>query len=107
MHGEVEVWYMTEEQRLAYIDKHPIRSEEKSKGMSFSNIHERKNAYKNRRERVMDTVNKVELHKRFIAGERLDDIAASLHVTTATLNNFIKEQRQMEPDRWPYRVKKR
>lgn len=25
MHGEVKVWYMTEEERLEYIEKHPIR----------------------------------------------------------------------------------
>ncbi|MGE8079042.1 hypothetical protein [Peribacillus loiseleuriae] len=25
--SQVTVWYMTEEERLAYIEKHPIRSE--------------------------------------------------------------------------------
>ena len=40
--SEVTVWYMTEEERLAYIKKHPIvPSEEKpnKSGAAFSNIH--------------------------------------------------------------------
>ncbi|MEK4149998.1 hypothetical protein NST02_23425 [Robertmurraya sp. FSL W8-0741] len=35
MIGEVTVWYMTEEERLAYIEKHPIKPTEKPKGTSF------------------------------------------------------------------------
>lgn len=106
MHGKVEVWYMSEEQRLAYIAKHPIRSEEKPKGSSFSNIHEYGERKKTSKETIMDKVDKVELHKRFLAGERLEDISKSLQITTSTLNNFIKEQRKIEPYRWPHRSKK-
>ncbi|MFJ7471089.1 hypothetical protein ACIQWI_21340 [Peribacillus frigoritolerans] len=39
--SEVKVWYMTEEERLAYIEKHPIvPSEEKpnKSGAAFSDI---------------------------------------------------------------------
>jgi hypothetical protein len=35
MNGEVTVWYMTEEERLAYIAKHPIIPTEKPKGSSY------------------------------------------------------------------------
>lgn len=31
MHGEVKVWFMSEEERLAYIEKHPIRPTKKAK----------------------------------------------------------------------------
>lgn len=31
MHGDVKVYRMTEEERLAYIEKHPIRPSEKAK----------------------------------------------------------------------------
>ncbi|MCM3790372.1 hypothetical protein M3221_18515 [Domibacillus indicus] len=30
--SKVHVWYMTEEERLAYIKKHPIRSTSRTKG---------------------------------------------------------------------------
>ncbi|MDU1838639.1 MAG: hypothetical protein E6780_03590 [Staphylococcus epidermidis] len=39
LHGKVKVWQMTEEQRLAYIKKHPIVPIKKSKSQAFSNIH--------------------------------------------------------------------
>ncbi len=38
-HGKVTVWYMTEEERLAYIKKHPIVPTENKSGAAFSNIH--------------------------------------------------------------------
>lgn len=38
MHGEVKVWYMTEEERLAYIKKHPIIPTKKKKEKAFSDI---------------------------------------------------------------------
>ncbi|CEG28095.1 hypothetical protein [Bacillus sp. B-jedd] len=31
LHGEVKVWYMTEEERLAYIKKHPIKPTKRNK----------------------------------------------------------------------------
>jgi hypothetical protein len=44
MHGEVKKWRMSEEERLAYIAKHPIVKPQKpkAKGESFANIHEMK-----------------------------------------------------------------
>jgi hypothetical protein len=44
LHGEVKKWQMTEEERLAYIEKHPIIKPQKSKvkGYTFANIHEMK-----------------------------------------------------------------
>lgn len=37
MIGKVTVWHMTEEERLAYIKKHPIISD-KPKGSSFASL---------------------------------------------------------------------
>lgn len=55
IHGEVKVWYMTEEERLAYIKKHPIRpaDESEKRGSSFSDLHtlRRKKDYKWRSEK--------------------------------------------------------
>jgi len=43
MIGKVTVWKMTEEERLAYIKKHPIRppvdAEKQSRGSSYADIH--------------------------------------------------------------------
>lgn len=38
--GKVTVWYMTEEERLAYIKKHPIRPIERPKGSTYEDIHD-------------------------------------------------------------------
>jgi hypothetical protein len=42
MLGKVHVWKMTEEERLAYIAKHPIKPIEKTKEKedTFANIHD-------------------------------------------------------------------
>jgi hypothetical protein len=44
MLGKIHVWKMSEEERLAYIAKHPIikKEKKKEKGTSYSNIHEMK-----------------------------------------------------------------
>ncbi|MFC3883769.1 hypothetical protein ACFOU2_09755 [Bacillus songklensis] len=40
MSGEVTVWRMTEEERLAYIKKHPIKpAEKRKKKKAFDDIH--------------------------------------------------------------------
>jgi hypothetical protein len=39
MLGKVKEWTMTEEERLAYIAKHPIVKKEKSKEDTYANIH--------------------------------------------------------------------
>ena len=36
LNGQVKVWYMTEEERLAYIAKHPIIPYEVSSGLTFA-----------------------------------------------------------------------
>lgn len=36
--SKVTVWYMTEEERLAYIKKHPIIPTEQPKGSSYLNV---------------------------------------------------------------------
>lgn len=42
MIGKVTIWYMTEEERLAYIDKHPIVPYEVSSGQTFAEKHKEK-----------------------------------------------------------------
>lgn len=37
--GQVLTWYMTEEERLAYIERHPIRPTKKPNVVTFDNIH--------------------------------------------------------------------
>jgi hypothetical protein len=40
VHGKVTVWKMTEEERLEYIKKHPIKPQPKRKNdKDFANIH--------------------------------------------------------------------
>jgi hypothetical protein len=58
MSGKVHVWHMTEEERLAYIEKHPIVPTAKPGGSTFQELKETKDwnwrgpkAAKQRRER--------------------------------------------------------
>lgn len=44
MLSKVTTWQMTEEERLAYIKKHPIRpaSEDEKRGASYTDIHDKR-----------------------------------------------------------------
>lgn len=42
MVGKVTVWYMTEEERLAYIEKHPIVPTEQPSGPIFQKNEEKR-----------------------------------------------------------------
>lgn len=53
MHGKVKVWYMSEEERLAYIEKYPIIPIEKPKS-AFTDIY----TYGNRRKKVKNNDNR-------------------------------------------------
>lgn len=112
VHGKVTVWRMTEKERLAYIAKHPIQSTEKPKGSTFAEINDAQyqKAKKNRlkqeskpRERIIDRVDKDKLHRLYIDGEPLKDIAGKLGVSESTLNYFLREQRKLNPEKWPHR----
>lgn len=112
MHGKVTTWYMSEEERLAYIEKHPIVPTEMPSGTGFSKDlgeERRKNLERNKGKEikkqptVMDKVNKEELHKRFMSGESLASMANQFDVTLASLGRYISDQRKIEPDKWPYR----
>jgi 23S rRNA pseudoU1915 N3-methylase RlmH len=111
MIGKVTVWKMTEEERLAYIKKHPIVPTGKVTGATFNEVPEKQrekaieNSMKIRNEgkRIIDHVDKDLLHKLFIKGEKLDYIAKKLKISSAILNNYIKEQRKINPEKWPYR----
>lgn len=107
--GKVTVWKMTEEERLAYIEKHPIISTEKPKGTTFESITEmqkkkaEENVKKQKRLTIAETIDNEKLHKLFMNGEPLNSIAKKLFISSSTLNNYIKEQRKIEPEKWPSR----
>jgi hypothetical protein len=108
--GKVTVWQMTEEERLAYIEKHPIKSSESNEAkFSMEEIdyklvaERRKEALKGKR--IIDQVDKNAVHKLFMAGTRLEDIAKSLKISMGNLNNYIVQQRKINPEKWPYRMK--
>lgn len=106
--GKVTTWFMTEEERLAYIKKHPIiptgKTSFSTEGLEYKEIGERKKAAMQGK-KVMDGVNEDKLHKLFMAGKTFDEIAAALNINVSTLNNFIKKQRDKDPEKWPYRAK--
>jgi hypothetical protein len=109
--GEVTVWFMTEEERLAYIEKHPIVSIKKPKGTGFSDISDAQyeKAKENRWEgkKLMEGVDQDELHKLFMAGETLEKLGEIFNISQSTLNNFIRKQRKINPEKWPYRERGR
>jgi YesN/AraC family two-component response regulator len=110
--GKVTVWKMTEKERLAYIAKHPIVSTKQPSETKFSTDAIDHKAMAERRKealegnRIMDKVDKAALHKLFMAGTRLGDIAKSLKVSEANLTNYIQKQRKIEPEKWPLRKQK-
>lgn len=108
MHGKVTVWRMTEEERLAYIKKHPIVATDKPTGSTFTEINQMQNKREERRkqagERAVDRVDKEKAHKLFMADSTLKNMAKELCVSQTTLNAFIKEQRQLDPEKWPHRI---
>lgn len=112
MHGKLKTWQMTEDERLAYIEKHPIVPTEIPTGTAFSKDfgeERRKNLEKNKGKEVkkgptvMDKVDKEELHTRFMAGESLAMMATHFDVTLASLGRYISDQRKIEPEKWPRR----
>lgn len=107
--GKVTVWHMSEEERLAYIAKHPISSSDMPKGVSYSTDNIDYKVVAERRKvalegnRIMDKVDKVAIHKLFMSGTRLVDIAKSFNISEANLNTYISQQRKIEPEKWPKR----
>lgn len=106
--GEVHVWYMTEEERLEYIRKHPIVPYEKPAGSSFADINTATDKAKKRKHprKGKGAINHVDLdrlHELFMRGVLLADIAKALSISEANLNNVIKIQRKVNPEKWPHR----
>jgi YesN/AraC family two-component response regulator len=107
--GKVTVRHMSEEERLAYIEKHPIVPTKQPSETKFSTdaidfkavAERRKEAIKGKR--IIDQVDKDAIHKLFISGRRLEDIAQSFKISMSNLNNYIKEQRKINPEKWPRR----
>jgi hypothetical protein len=112
-HGKVETWYMSEEERQAYIKKHPIKPEQPSRGSTFASVNVApskqaiENRMRSRTKRLMQDVDKELLHQLFMDGEKLASIAKVCGISEATLHNHIKEQRKIEPERWPHRQERR
>jgi hypothetical protein len=115
LHGEVIVWQMTEEERLAYIAKHPIVPKERPAGVKFSNIHEMKrkeasmNGYKNGKQansnnKILDEEDKKFIHEQYSTGSRLHEIAEMLGVEKHTINNFINAERKRNSQAFPRRT---
>lgn len=111
--GKVTVWKMSEEERLAYIAKHPIVPTEKPKDAKFSTdaidytkANERKKESLRRRGKKIDLIDKEKLRKQYLSGVRLPEIAKDLNINISTLKRYISDLRHMEPEKWPYRAKK-
>ncbi|MFS0820787.1 hypothetical protein [Bacillus sp. 1P02SD] len=99
--GKVHVWYMTEEERLAYIAKHPIVPTEKPNGTDFATIKEMK--CKKGRTKILNNVAEAKIHQMFISGDPLKEIAESVGLSYATVQKFITLERKNDPDKWPRR----
>jgi hypothetical protein len=114
MHGQVHTWVMTEEERQAYIKKHPIVPTERPKGATFYDVNERqrKKTIENRAKgqapvvTVMDKVDQEKLHQLYLDGKKYSEMADILDISVSTLNNFIVKQRRNNPEKWPNRIKK-
>jgi DNA invertase Pin-like site-specific DNA recombinase len=113
--GKVTVWYMTEEERQAYIKKYPIIPTERPSGATFESVKEQQyakameNSAQSRAQRgsILENLNEEKVHKLFISGETIHDIAFALKISVSTLNRFIGEQRKIDPEKWPIRSKGR
>jgi DNA invertase Pin-like site-specific DNA recombinase len=107
--GKVTTWQMTEEQRLAYIEKYPIVPTGKTvfstENIDYKAVEERKKEALDRKGRLIDTVNKDNLHKLFMSGKTIPEIAKAVNISVSTLNKIIGEQRKIEPEKWPIRSK--
>jgi DNA invertase Pin-like site-specific DNA recombinase len=104
--GKVTVWQMTEDERLAYIEKHPIVPTGETNFSSESVNH--KLAAERRKEalegnRIIDGVDKDLLHKMYMDGVTLPKMAEEFNINRSTLNNYIFKQRKINPDKWPIR----
>lgn len=104
----VKVWYMTEEQRLSYIAEHPIKPSEEHIGVRLSKFNGQQVKEKHKsRAKAIDGVDTRKLHKLFMKGEKLRDIASVLNIKEHTLSKYISQQRKVEPDKWPLRTMKK
>jgi DNA invertase Pin-like site-specific DNA recombinase len=108
--GKVTVWYMSESERLAYIEKYPIIPTGETNFSSESVNH--KLAAERRKEalegnRIIDGVDKDLLHKMYMDGVTLPKMADELNINRSTLNNYLIKQRKINPDKWPIRSLKK
>lgn len=102
LNSQVTTWFMSEEERLAYIAKHPIKTMDKPKAVIISN-----RQVKNKQPTLMDGVDKEKLYELFSMGKPIERIAEELGVSSGTLTKYITKQRSLDPEKWPYRAKKK
>ncbi|MGG3798949.1 hypothetical protein [Metabacillus fastidiosus] len=108
LNGPVTTWFMTEEERLAYIAKHPIKPSDKPKGSSFVDVHSHGERSKQmKRSTLMDKVDKDEFHRLYMLGHTQESIAKNLNISVTLVNNHIERERKAEPEKWPYRLKRK
>ncbi|KEF40156.1 hypothetical protein M670_00172 [Schinkia azotoformans MEV2011] len=116
MNGKVHTWYMTPEQLADYIKKNPIIPSGKPRIEAFSDVHtfdERKkktieNQIKKRRANsFMNNVDHEKLHKLFLKGHTIPNIAKLLDMPVSRVHGFIKKQREINPEKWPKRVSRK
>jgi transcriptional regulator with PAS, ATPase and Fis domain len=109
--GKVTVWYMTEEERLAYIAKHPIvPTDPKEAKFSTDNIdYEKTNERKKealKGKTIKDKLDKEKIHKLYMQeGKSLAEIANGLNINASTLSTYVFKWRQVNPEQWT-KVKK-
>lgn len=109
--GEVKTYRMPEEERLAYIAKHPIVPAEKPTSFAIVGPSEEqiKNAKANsqkarqQKPKLIDEIDKEQLHKLFMAGYQIADIADVFKMTENQLHYIIRQLRNADPIKWPKR----
>jgi DNA invertase Pin-like site-specific DNA recombinase len=106
--GKVTVWQMSEEERLAYIKKHPIIPVEKPKGTGLTNISEMqvsKAKQRKKENRILDTMDLELFHDMYVEGNRLEDIANTFNISIYTVHSYLTELRKKDPEKWAFRKK--
>lgn len=107
--GKVHEWKMTEDERLAYIKKHPIVKTAHKFGAQFSTdaidytqLNERKKeAFKDKK--IIGEHIGSKIHQLYMKGAALKDIATELDINLSTINSYIRAQRKTNPEKWPSR----
>lgn len=107
INSAVHCWQMTEEERLAYIEKHPIVPIENKSGAGFSSQTYMQEHRKLKTPSVFDGMDLDYINQLYIDGMLFKDMAEELGVSRDMLDRFIRQQRKVEPDKWIMRQPRR